>query len=296
MTNHADIWRLSTTRAVHLDRPRLFTILNITPDSFSDGGLLPTPAYAADAARRAADEGADGLDIGAESTRPGADRVPADEQTRRLTPAIRAIRDAGIHLPITVDTTRAATARAALDAGADAINDVSGATEDDAMLALAAERSCGLILMHRLAPPDLDRFSDAYDAPPDYPGGVAESVASFLDTRLRAAARAGLPADRTLLDPGLGFGKSVRQCLDLIDQTDRLLALGRPVMSALSRKSFVGRAGLGRDSTPDERLPATLALSALHLRAGARVFRVHDTAPHRQSLDAAWALLTKDRP
>ncbi len=192
-------------------------------------------------------------------------------------------------LPITVDTTLAPVARAALDAGADAINDVAAATEDDAMLALAADRACALILMHRLAPPAADRFSDAYDAPPAYPGGVVETVRGFLDARVRAAVRAGVPRSGIVIDPGLGFGKTVGQNLELIRRTGDLAPLGRPVLSALSRKSFVGRVGLGRDSTPAERLPATLALSVLHLQAGARLFRVHDVAEHRQALDAAWA-------
>jgi dihydropteroate synthase len=272
------------------------TILNLTPDSFSDGGRLPTPAHAADAARRAADEGADALDLGAESTRPGADRVPPQEQTRRLLPGIEAIRAAGIDLPITVDTTRAPVARAALEAGADAINDVAAGEEDDAMLSLASERRCGLILMHRLRPPGQDRFSDHHDRPPEYPGGVVSSVATYLYSRVRAALRAGVPAPALLIDPGLGFGKSVEQNLELVRSTPTLLALGYPVLSALSRKSFTGRIGLNRDSDPSERLPATLALSVLHLQTGARLFRVHDTAAHRQALDAAWACLPLPRP
>lgn len=272
------------------------TILNLTPDSFSDGGRLPTPAHAADAARLAVDEGADALDLGAESTRPGADRVPPDEQTRRLLPAIEAIRAAGIDLPITVDTTRATVALAALEAGADAINDVAAGEEDDDMLALAAGRRCGLILMHRLRPPDQDRFSDRHDRPPEYPGGVVSSVATYLYSRVRAALRAGVPAPALLTDPGLGFGKSVDQNLELVRSTPTLLALGYPVLSALSRKSFTGRIGLNRDSDPSERLPATLALSVLHLQTGARLFRVHDTAAHRQALDAAWACLPLPSP
>ncbi len=288
------IWRLNHARAVHLDRPRLLAILNITPDSFADGGRLATPALAADAARRAADDGADALDLGAESTRPGASRVPAEEQVRRLIPAIGAIRAAGVGLPITIDTTLSAVARAALDAGADAINDVAAGTEDDAMLALAADRACAIVLMHRLAPPTADRFSDRYDAPPEYPGGVVPAVRAFLSERAAAARAAGVPADRVLLDPGLGFGKSVAQNLELLRATPDLAAVGHPVLSALSRKSFVGRVGLGRDSDPSERLPATLALSVLHLQAGARIFRVHDIPEHRQALDAAWAALAPD--
>ncbi|MCH8509882.1 MAG: dihydropteroate synthase [Phycisphaerales bacterium] len=298
MTNTGDPRGLITdARGVHVDRPRLLTILNLTPDSFADGGRLPTPAHAAEAARRAADAGADALDMGAESTRPGAARVLADEQIRRLVPAIEAVRAAGIDLPITADTTLAPVARAALDAGADAINDVAAGAEDHAILALAAERRCAIILMHRLAPPAADRYSDRYDAPPDYPDGVVPAVRSFLEARAAAALAAGVPADRIVLDPGLGFGKSVDQNLELIRATPDLCRLGHPILSALSRKSFVGRAGLGQDSDPSQRLPATLALSVLHLHAGARLFRVHDTAEHRQALDAAWRCLpTTDRP
>lgn len=295
MTTTGPIWRLNHARAVHLDRPRLLAILNITPDSFADGGRLPTPAHAADAARRAADQGADALDLGAESTRPGAARVPAEEQIRRLIPAIEAVRAAGIHLPITVDTTLAPVARAALNAGTDAINDVAAGTEDDAMLALAAERACAIILMHRLAPPTADRYSDRYQSPPEYPNGVVPTVRAFLAERAAAARAAGIPADRILLDPGLGFGKSVAQNLELLRATPDLINLGHPVLSALSRKSFVGRLGLNRDSDPAERLPATLALSVLHLHAGARLFRVHDIPEHRQALDAAWAAVSERR-
>jgi len=283
-------WRVSGARTLRLDRPRLLAILNVTPDSFADGGRLPTPAHAADAARRAVDEGADAIDLGAESTRPGAARVEEREQVRRAAPAIEEIRAAGIAVPISIDTTRAAVARAALDAGADAINDVSGGTDDPGLPALAAERRAGLVLMHRATVPERDRYSDRYSATPEYPGGVVAAVlAALRDARDRAHA-AGVAHDALVLDPGLGFGKSVEQCLELIRATPDLGALGAPVLSALSRKSFVGRVSLGRDSDPGERLAGTLALSVLHHRAGARLFRVHDVAPHREALDAAAAL------
>ncbi len=265
-------------------------ILNVTPDSFSDGGTLATPRLAAEAARRAIDEGADLLDIGGESTRPGAQRVPADDQIHRTVPAIRAIRDAGIDAPITIDTTRARTAAAALDAGADAVNDVSGATEDPGMLALVAERRCGVVLMHRLRPPDEDSFSDQYERTPEY-ADVVEDVRAALAAMLDRAIDAGIPIESVVLDPGLGFGKSVEQNLALIRGTDRVASLGCPVLSGISRKSFVGRAALGRDSDPTERLEGTIALSVQHLARGARVFRVHDPGPARRALDAAWALI-----
>lgn len=285
------IWKLNHERAIHLDRPFLVGILNITPDSFADGGDYNTPEQSVERAKRMLDEGADALDIGGESTRPGAQRIDACAQIDRVVPVIRAIRDAGIELPITIDTTRAEAARAALRVGADAINDVSAATEDDGMLALAAEMGCGLILMHRERPPDQDQYSDQYTESP-VQGSVTQRVVGGLRDARDRAIGAGIDPGCIMLDPGLGFGKDIRQNLELIETTPELVALGHPVMSALSRKSFVGRVGLGRDSDPSERLPATLALSVMHLQRGARVFRVHDVSPHRQALDAAWALMT----
>jgi dihydropteroate synthase len=271
------------------------TILNLTPDSFAAESRLGSPTAAAEAARRAADEGADALDVGGESTRPGAGRVDAAEQARRVVPAIQAIRRAGIDLPITVDTTLAAVAHAALEAGADGVNDVSGATEDAAMLPLIAQHRCGLVLMHRLAPPGADSYSDRYEREPAY-ADAGEEVRSWLASRLAAAAEAGVDPRSVAQDPGLGFGKGVTDNLRLIAAAPALAALGRPVVSALSRKSFVGRVSLGRDSDPSERLEGTLALSVLHLAAGARVFRVHDTAAHRRALDAAWEALRAAGP
>ncbi len=283
-------WDLGRGRSIRLDRPRIVAILNVTPDSFADGGKLGSPEDAARAAAEAVGAGAVMLDIGGESTRPGAARVGEGEQIRRVVPPIEAIRSAGLDVPISVDTTRSGAARAALDAGADAVNDVSAGTEDDAMLALCAERGCGLVLMHRLAPPAEDSYSDEYHRAPEYADVVAD-VRAFLGARLRAATDAGIDASRVVLDPGLGFGKSVEQNLELIERTGELVSLGRPVLSALSRKSFVGRASLGRESSPGERLAGTLALSAAHLRAGARLFRVHDVAEHAEALAAAWAAI-----
>ncbi|MFT5424033.1 MAG: dihydropteroate synthase [Phycisphaerales bacterium] len=261
------------------------TILNLTPDSFYDGGRLVSPAVVVEAACRAVDDGADLLDLGGESTRPGAQRIGIDEQIRRVVPAVEAIREAGIETPISVDTTRAAVAEAALDAGASIINDVAAGTEDEGILSLAASRGCGLILMHRLRPPGDDSYSDQYAQPPEYES-VVEEVRAFLAKRLQAAADAGVDPRAVLLDPGLGFGKAVQQNMDLISQTPRLLSLGRPVLSAASRKSFVGRVSLGRDSEPSERLAGSLDMTRAHYHAGARVFRVHDTAEQASLLRA----------
>lgn len=286
-------WQLHAQRSLPLDAPRLLAIINATPDSFAHAS--PTsPIHAIDAALRAIEEGTDALDIGGESTRPGAQPVPADEETRRVLPVIRAVRALqGPHAntPITIDTTKASVARAALDAGADAINDISAGTADPAMLPLAAARKVGIILMHRVALPQADSYSDRYATPP-LAGNVAAEVTAALAQRVQAATAVGIPHERIVIDPGLGFGKTVEQNLELIRATpDLLRATNLPILSALSRKSFVGRIGLGRDSAPAERLPATLALSVLHLSLGARLFRVHDVAAHRQALAAAWAAL-----
>lgn len=296
MRDQADMkWKLSSRRVVSFGHPFLVGILNVTPDSFSDGGELGTVALVVERARAMVDQGADMLDIGGESTRPGAERVGAQEQIRRVVPMVEGIRSAGIDVPISVDTTRVAVARAALDVGADVINDVSAGEEDSGMFSLSGARGCGLILMHRVVDSVQDRYSDAY-GPDGQEGGmpiakdVVRSVSRALGRCRDEAIAAGVDRDCIVLDPGLGFGKGVEQNLELIRSTGVLVGMGHPVMSALSRKSFVGRVSLGRDSSPDERLAGTLAFSVMHLQAGARLFRVHDVGAHRQALDAAWAL------
>lgn len=289
-------WRLAHGRAIGLDRPRIIAILNATPDSFFDGGRLTDAAAARDAAVRAAGEGADALDLGGESTRPGASRVPADEQLRRILPALRAIRGALPSMPISIDTTLVPVAAGAIEAGADAINDVSAGTEDPGMFALAARAGAGLVLMHRLRPPGEDSYSDRYASPPSYMDVVA-SVRSFLADRAAVAAREGVPKEGIVLDPGLGFGKSVEQNLELVRRTGELTVLGFPVLSAASRKSFVGRAGMpGRETGPEDRLAATLGISVAHLAAGARLFRVHDVRAHAEALRAAWEVIRGREP
>lgn len=273
------IWRLSPSRTVSLDSPCIMAILNVTPDSFSDGGVLALPAAAANAAERAVQEGAHILDIGGESTRPGSTPVGAEEQIRRVVPAIIAIRQRLPGVPMTIDTTLASVAAAALDAGGDAINDTTAGLGDPGMLALAAERDCGIVLMHRPRPARRDQYSDSYTDPPTYRDAVAD-VTIFLMERGYVAEATGIARDGIVIDPGLGFGKTVEQNIALIRGTQMLTSTKYPVLSGLSRKSFVGRVGLGRDSLPAERVAATVAMSVEHWRAGARIFRVHDVAEH----------------
>jgi dihydropteroate synthase len=288
----ARVWSASRGKLLILDRPRFLGILNVTPDSFSDGGVLKSVEGAVDAAAAMIEAGADGVDIGGESTRPGAAAVSEDEQKRRILPVVREMRRRGGILGsvlISIDTTRAGVARAALDEGADSINDVSAGTDDPAMLALAAERNTGLILMHRLTAPDRDSYSDRYSSPPEY-GDVVGVVRAFLAERAAAAERAGVVREAIVLDPGLGFGKTVEQNLELVRRTAEIASLGYPVLSGASRKSFVGRAMGLTDSAPAERLAGSIAISVAHWSAGARIFRVHDVGPQRGALMAAAAV------
>lgn len=299
-------------RVLDLTSPRIMAILNVTPDSFSDGGKLGSVDEIVRVAMEAVDAGASVLDVGGESTRPGASRVDADEQIARVVPAIRAIHgaigerwsDGSGQIPISIDTTLAPVARAALDAGASIINDVSGGLEDPSILTLAAERRAGLILMHRERTPDQDRYSTEYTShaastdgalrgtggSPPIAGDVVAHVEVALRALLQNAIRAGVNERAIVLDPGLGFGKTVEQNLELIRGTELLLAIGPPLLSALSRKSFVGAVSgpAGRSIAPDQRLGGTIALTLEHLRRGVRLFRVHDVRPVAEAIRASW--------
>jgi dihydropteroate synthase len=296
--NSRELWRLGGGVELVLDRPRVVAILNVTPDSFFDGAALSSAGCTdqgavRESAQRAVEHGADAIDIGGESTRPGAESVDEETEVARVLPALRAVRSlrgAAGSIPLTIDTTKARVARAALDEGANAVNDVSAGLHDPGMLPLVAQRGAGVILMHRLAPPERDSYSDQYRHPPRY-DDVVMTVRTFLSARLDAAARAGIPHESVVVDPGLGFGKSVEDNLALIARSGELLTLGRPLMSALSRKSFVGRVSLGRESSPSERLAGTIALTVAHLYACARIFRVHDVEACVQALSAAWAAM-----
>jgi len=265
--------------AVPLDRVALMGVLNATPDSFSDGGRLASPARAAEAAAAMVAEGAVLLDVGAESTRPGAAPVAAEEELRRLLPVLRAVR-AAVGVPLSVDTRKAAVARAALDAGADLVNDVS-AGRDPEMLALCAAAGVPVVLMHmRGVPATMQRR-------PRYRNVVAE-VATFLAARAAAARRAGVAADAIVVDPGIGFGKTVAHNLALLRHVDVIAALGYPVLVGVSRKAFLG-ALLG-GAPPTGRLFGGAAAVALAVAGGARILRVHDVAAMREAAVVAEAV------
>jgi dihydropteroate synthase len=280
-------WHAAPGKVIDLRTPRLLGIVNVTPDSFADGGTLHTASAAADRAAAMIAAGAIGVDIGGESTRPGASRVPAEEQIARILPALRAIRSAiGPSPLITIDTTLSTVARAALEAGADAVNDVSAATESPDMLALCAAQHRGIILMHRLRPPNIDQYSTHYPTPPHY-GDIIHEVGHYLAQRALAALEAGVARDSIMLDPGLGFGKSIAHNLELIDRTPELAELGYPILSGLSRKSFVGAfMNLPTGHTPAQRLSGTIELSLRHAALGAQLLRVHDVPEHAAALSA----------
>lgn len=280
-------WTAGSDRVVSLDPFAIMGVVNVTPDSFSDGGQFTGPEEAAQFALQLVEEGATVIDIGGESTRPGAARVDAEEQVRRVVPVIARVRSRS-GVAITVDTTSAAVAEAALEAGADAVNDVSAGCEDPAMFALVARRGAGLVLMHRLAPPGEDSYSDRYAEPPIYDDVVRE-VASFLLMRAEVAMAAGVARESIVLDPGLGFGKSVAQNYELLARTSELVALGMPVLVGASRKSFLGAVS-GR-ADPEQRIIGSVVAAVAAYGGGARIIRAHDVGAHREALLVAHAVL-----
>lgn len=291
-------WRTGPVHApLDLRRPCVMGILNVTPDSFSDGGRHLDHARALEQAHALVHAGAQIIDIGGESTRPGSASVPAQEQVRRVVPVIRAMRSGPgplARVRVSVDTTSADVAERAVDAGADIVNDVSAGCDDPSMLAAVSRLGVGLVLMHRPLPPRDDRYSTVWSAgqqpaPIAPTDDVVQHVLDHLRDRIRAALDAGIDPLAIALDPGLGFGKTVEQNLQLIERTGELLALGRPIVSGISRKSFTGLAGLGRASEPAERLASTVGLSVVHVLRGARVLRVHDPKPVLEAVNAAWA-------
>ncbi len=267
---------------------RLMGIVNVTPDSFSDGGMFLNPEAAIEHARTLAGEGADILDIGGESTRPGAEPVTFEEELRRVLPVVEGLAATdwtatNLRRPqLSIDTSKATVASAALDAGASLVNDVSAFRADPNMAGLVADRGSECCLMHMLGEPRTMQKDPSY-------GDVVDDVKSFLEERLAFAVREGVDERRVLLDPGIGFGKTVTHNLELLRRLDELLTLGRPILIGTSRKSFLGR--IAGEVSASARLPGTLASNVLALERGASVFRVHDVAPVREALTVAAATL-----
>ena len=262
---------------LRVDDALIMGIVNVTPDSFSDGGLFLEPDAAIEHGRRLAAEGAGILDIGGESTRPGAAPVSAGEELERVIPVVEGLADDGP--AISIDTMKASVAREALSAGATIVNDVSALRFDPELAGVAAEAQATCVLMHMLGEPRTMQDDPHYD-------DVVSEVKAFLEERLAFAVAEGIALERIWLDPGIGFGKTLEHNLTLIERLDEIAAIGRPVVFGASRKSFLEKL-TGR--RVDERLAGTIAANIIAYERGARVFRVHDVAPTFDALKVAAA-------
>jgi dihydropteroate synthase len=273
---------------------RVMGIVNVTPDSFSDGGAFLEPDAAVKHGLELAGEGAEILDVGGESTRPGAEPVSEEEELRRVIPVIEGLAAAGTTAQISIDTSKAKVAATALEAGASLVNDVSAFRADREMAVVVADGGAECCLMHMLGEPRTMQGAGGVGGP-QY-GDVVDEVKAFLEERLRFATGEGVSEERIMLDPGIGFGKTVEHNLELLRRLDELTDLGRPIAIGTSRKSFLGRiaaeaAGLTEPLDVQHRLAGTIATNVLALERGARVFRVHDVRPLREALAVAAATL-----
>jgi dihydropteroate synthase len=250
-------------------------VVNVTPDSFSDGGVHLDPDVAAAAARRMVDEGAAIVDVGGESTRPGSAGVSAEDELRRIVPVLQRL---GGGIPLSIDTSKAPVARAALERGAILVNDVTALRDDPELAGVVADSGAYLCLMHMQGEPRTMQEEPRYD-------DVAAEVASFLEARLAFAVGEGIPEERICLDPGFGFGKTVTHNLELVRRLDVLLALGRPVLIGFSRKS-----SLRRLTGSDDLLGASVAAAVAGFERGVTILRVHDVKPHVDALTVAAAV------
>jgi dihydropteroate synthase len=276
------IWRTSRRVFDLRERGVVMGILNVTPDSFSDGGRFAGTEAAVEHALRMVAEGAEIIDIGGESTRPGSEAVPLDEELRRVVPVIEKLRTLS-EVAISIDTSKAAVARAALEAGAEIVNDVTALSGDPAMSAVAAASGAGVVLMHMRGTPRTMQKDPSYD-------NVAREVKTYLASRLAAARADGIAPDRLAVDPGIGFGKTVQHNLELIASLGTFADLGCPVLLGASRKSFLATVADGAE--PADRDAPTVALTSLGRELGARIFRVHAVRPNVQALRLTEAVLS----
>ena len=256
-------------------------VLNVTTDSFSDGGTFEDPEAAVAHAGRLVAEGAAIIDVGGESTRPGADPVPAEAELRRVVPVIEGIEALGLGARVSVDTMKLEVAEAAVAAGASYVNDVTAFRHDPALAAFVADRGLDCCLMHMLGEPRTMQVDPRYE-------DVVDEVRAFLEERLAAAVAAGVPEERIHLDPGIGFGKTLEHNFELLHRLGELAAIGPPLVIGTSRKTFIGRV-TGREVA--ERVHGTVATSVLALERGARIFRVHDVAATADALAVTAATL-----
>jgi len=284
----ASLARLTARRSLgglEFDRPKIMGILNVTPDSFSDGGRFLRPEAALMQARQMA-AGADLIDVGGESTRPGAVEVAEAEEIARTAPVIAALREGGLDCPLSIDTRKAGVARAALAAGAGIVNDVSALGFDDRMAAMLATAASPVILMHAQGDPATMQADPHYD-------DVLLDVFDFLAARVAVAEAAGIARTRIAVDPGIGFGKSLQHNLTLLNRLSLFHDLGLPVLLGASRKRFIGTLGAGAEAS--RRMPGSLAVALAGVAQGMQMIRVHDVAETRQAL-SLWLAVTKGVP
>lgn len=259
-------------------------VINVTPDSFSDEGLYLDREKAVERGLELAEEGSDIIDIGGESTRPGSEPIPLDEELRRVIPVISELRKR-IDTLISIDTTKSKVANAALDAGADIINDISSFQSDPNMFPLAAQKGAPIILMHIKGIPKTMQANPYYE-------NVLVEVKSFLEERFTTAIASGIKKEKIIIDPGIGFGKRLQDNLALINNLQILEDLDRPILIGVSRKSFIGKI---LNTSPQERLEGTIASAVLSIVHGANILRVHDVASVKRAVLVAEAILNEDQ-
>ena len=267
-------------------KPLLMGVLNVTPDSFSDGGIYPSSKDAITRGLEMVEQGADIIDIGGESTRPGAERIDAVEQKRRVLDVIAGLRkelseNSNKDIHISIDTTLSEVAAAALDAGATMLNDVSAGKEDEAILNLAANSNAPICLMHMQGEPGTMQDNPSYE-------NVTQEVAEYLQQRAQYVESLGVKKQNIIVDPGIGFGKRTQHNLELLRDLKKIVDVGYPVLLGTSRKRFMGE--LAHEDDPRKRMPATCATSALGVIAGVKIFRVHDIWQNRQAIDVTWGI------
>ena len=264
-----------------IQHPMIMGILNVTPDSFSDGGQFNKTEHAISHAIEMYQQGAAIIDVGGESTRPGAKEISTDEQIRRIIPVIEGIRKLNTDVIISVDTTDIVVAKTALQAGANWINDISAGEASDTMLMLAAEHNIPIILMHRLGK------SDRMQKKPEYADVCAE-VKRYLQDRVDVALKAGVEKANIILDPGIGFGKTTLHNLQLLANLESFTDMEYPILLGTSRKRFLGE--ITHQNDPERRAAATCATTALGVKAGVQIFRVHDVLENKNAMDVAWSI------
>jgi dihydropteroate synthase len=265
------------------NEPSIMGILNVTPDSFSDGGQYNNLETAVNHGKQMIDEGADIIDIGGESTRPGSARISVEEQIERVVHIIKAISETKPeHVEISIDTTRSKVAEAALDAGASIINDVSGGNDDPEIINLCADKNCPYIIMHMLGSPETMQNNPVYN-------DVVSDIKRFLETRIEECIKVGVDKKNIVIDPGIGFGKTREHNLVLLKNLKAFVDTGYAVLLGTSRKRFMGT--ICTVDTPNDLIGATTATTALGVQAGVKIFRVHDVKLNRQAADVAWAIL-----